>query len=141
MYSVVLISRDDQARERWNRELYARGCDAVVVAPGPAAAAAVVRPVDAVAIEIELAADWLYCQELAHANRMAPLVALNLWRTDDVHYRQLAFRIGCDAYLHAASCTADKLLQTIERLAAGERRIVGDCRDDDANAWWRCCSD
>ena len=140
MYSVVLISRDRVARDRWERELAARGCDALALAPGPNAVAASVRPLDAVVIEIELAADWLHCHELGRADRTAPLIVSSFWQTEDGHYRRLAFRLGCDAYLRAP-CTAERLLETIDRLAAGESRIVVGCREDHPVPWWRCCSD
>ena len=136
MYSVLLISRDPAARERWARELAAQRCDALVFAPGPAAVAAAVTPLDAIVVELEFAADWLHCGDVARADRMAPLIALSFWHTGNGRYRELAFRMGCDAYLQAP-CTAQHLLETIDRLAAGERRIDAKSQEGRVVPWWR----
>ena len=136
MYSVLLISRDPAARERWARELAAHRCDALVFAPGPAAVAAAVTPLDAIVVELELAADWLHCGDVARAGRTAPLIALSFWQTDDGRYRKLAFRVGCDAYLQAP-CTARHLLETIDRLADGERRIDAKSQEGRVVPWRR----
>jgi DNA-binding NarL/FixJ family response regulator len=138
MYSVALISRDPAARELWARELAAHRCDAIVSAPGPAAVAVVVAPLDAVVVEIEYAADWLHFDEIAQADRTAPLIVLSFWHTGDGRYRKLAFRMGCDAYLQAP-CTAQHLLETIDRLADGERRIDAESRAGRVVPWRRSC--
>ena len=122
MYSVVFISSDPAAREGWRRALERHPCTVAFHTPGPDATAAAMEPLDAIVLHVELSADWIYCQQLAQQPRHGPLIVLSAWRAPDGRYRQLAFRMGCDAFVQAP-CAADQLVTTIDRLALGERRI------------------
>lgn len=122
MCAVLFISSDAATRERWVRAFQAHGREAVAAAPGSDALTYAARPLEAVVVDVDLAVDRQYCRMLSKQRLAAPLIALTSWSAPNSRYPRLAFRAGCQALI-AKPCSADALLEVIERLASGERYI------------------
>jgi DNA-binding NtrC family response regulator len=129
MWAILFISGDAATRERWRDALETRGRHTVALAPGSDARAASVSTLalEAIVIDVDVAVDWEHLRVLAENDRpliTAPLIVMTSWSASDGRYRQMAFRMGCDAFV-AKPCTAEALLEVIERLSSGEREIHG----------------
>ena len=124
MCSILVISSDAAARERWSRALQSRGRHAVVLPPGVDARTTSTQDLDAIVVDVELSGDWQHLRVLAE-NRTAlraPLIVMTSWTAPDGHYRPMAFQMGCDTFA-AKPFSPEALLEIVERLSAGEREI------------------
>ena len=78
---------------------------------------------DAVIVDVEAAVDWRHLRDVAETRPpTAPLIVMTSWSAPDGRYRQMAFRMGCDAFV-TKPCSAETLIAAVARLAAGERAI------------------
>lgn len=124
MCAILFVSSDPVERERWCHALRTVGRDAVALGPGLDTFLTATRPLDAIVIDIDLAADRQHFLVLGQEKQqlMAPLIVLTSWSEPDGRYRQSAFGFGCDAFV-VKPCSPDALLQAIDRLASGERQF------------------
>ena len=71
---------------------------------------------------ITIPPDWTDCAELAGLAEGTPVIVVTGWAASDGRFRRRAFDAGCAAYV-LKPCTPETLVEAVERVRGGERRI------------------
>jgi len=88
------------------------------------AAALPVEGFGAIVIDLDRAADWHVCGELAAraARKGVPVLATSDWLAPDGRYRRRAFALGCAAFI-AKRGSPDRVIDALRRITDGERNV------------------